>query len=439
MKQLKSVLSFGAGRTAPGLIEYLKRGGYRVAVADVDGEQASRVAARFDLPPNSGFQASTDSPDLVELVSRFDVVASMLPYELHAPLVAACVEAGVPVLTPSYPDAATEALGERAREKGVPVLVEMGLDPGIDHAQTIRMLGDVRERGGRVRGLRSFCGALPSPEAARTSPLRFKLGWSVHSIVSVATKGAAYRAGGEDVVVAPDAVFSEPWPVQVDGFEEPFEAFPNRDSVPYVAHYGLPTDLPDLVRGTLRYAGWSDFWRGLRQLGWPAREVPMGTKAVAAALADLLRPTRSLAEVLGSALDGEQRAWRNPVEQLEQLLEATEGLHYGPGEQDMSIMLLEVDYELPSGELRRSRSSLALYGEPERRPDPATPGDPGAIRAISRATGTAMGIGASLVLDGFLSTPGLARPVDPAFADRFCDALREEGIIFTETDQRLKP
>ena len=50
--------------------------------------------------------------------------------------------------------------------------------------------------------------------------------------------------------------------------KETFQAYPNRDSVPYVSEYGFADDwnLQEFVRGTLRYDGWSDAWGDIFEL-----------------------------------------------------------------------------------------------------------------------------------------------------------------------------
>jgi hypothetical protein len=56
-----------------------------------------------------------------------------------------------------------------------------------------------------------------------------------------------------------------PWeatvPLEVDG--ETFEAYPNRDSLPFLARYGFPAHwrTATFIRGTLRLDGWRAAWK----------------------------------------------------------------------------------------------------------------------------------------------------------------------------------
>ena len=47
--------------------------------------------------------------------------------------------------------------------------------------------------------------------------------------------------------------------------KETFQAYPNRDSVPFQAQYGFANDwnVQEFVRGTLRLNGWAQAWENL--------------------------------------------------------------------------------------------------------------------------------------------------------------------------------
>ena len=44
----------------------------------------------------------------------------------------------------------------RAREAGVTILNEVGVDPGIDHLLAVECFDDVKEHGGKVRNLKGM-------------------------------------------------------------------------------------------------------------------------------------------------------------------------------------------------------------------------------------------------------------------------------------------
>lgn len=44
-----------------------------------------------------------------------------------------------------------QALDAAAKEAGITVLNEVGLDPGLDHCYAIKTIDEVHEKGGKVR------------------------------------------------------------------------------------------------------------------------------------------------------------------------------------------------------------------------------------------------------------------------------------------------
>ena len=71
------------------------------------------------------------------------------------------------MITASYVSDSIRKMHEEAERKGILILNEIGLDPGIDHMEAIRIIKDVEFRGGVVREFISFCGGLPAPERWR--------------------------------------------------------------------------------------------------------------------------------------------------------------------------------------------------------------------------------------------------------------------------------
>jgi saccharopine dehydrogenase-like NADP-dependent oxidoreductase len=57
-----------------------------------------------------------------------------------------------------------KSLDAEAKAAGIVLLNEVGLDPGIDHMEAMRLVDGVHRSGGRVLGFTSYCGGLPAPE-----------------------------------------------------------------------------------------------------------------------------------------------------------------------------------------------------------------------------------------------------------------------------------
>ncbi|MEU5342521.1 saccharopine dehydrogenase family protein [Streptomyces sp. NPDC020766] len=188
-----------------------------------------------------------------------DVVVSMLPAPEHAPLLAACVSRGAHFACSSYVSDAVLDQVPAATAAGVVVLTEAGLDPGIDHLFAHSLIARAREEIGADTAaevsLTSYCGGIP----AVPNDFRYRFSWAPAGVLNALRSPARYIEAGAETT-AP-----RPWEVTrphvVDG--EPFEVYPNRDSLPFVDQYGLPPAWKPqtFVRGTLRLDGWLDAWQ----------------------------------------------------------------------------------------------------------------------------------------------------------------------------------
>jgi len=171
----------GAGLVAGPLLEYMSRDqNQRVTVLSGVEGQAAALALR-SAPGRANVEGRTMDvlarmDDTKALVTQADCVVSLLPYTMHMPVARACLDAHVPLVTASYKGAMAEVEDE-AKRKGLPILVEMGLDPGMDHMSAQKVIDEVHAEGGVVESFSSICGGLPAPEAA-DNPLAYKFSWS---------------------------------------------------------------------------------------------------------------------------------------------------------------------------------------------------------------------------------------------------------------------
>lgn len=116
----------------------------------------------------------------------------------------------------------------------------------------------------RILEYESWCGGLPSPEYT-DNPFGYKFSWSPLAAIKNINNDARYIENGVEKYISGDnALYSR----QMIKINPAFmlEGFPNRDSVPYKELYGLK-DCTKLIRGTLRYPGFSVIMMGLRNLG----------------------------------------------------------------------------------------------------------------------------------------------------------------------------
>ncbi|WP_347311540.1 saccharopine dehydrogenase family protein [Defluviimonas sp. SAOS-178_SWC] len=193
-----------------------------------------------------------------------DIVVSMLPADLHAGLARHCVAHNVHFVSSSYISPEMRELDEPARQAGVAVVNEVGLDPGIDHLMAHDLVAAYRASKAYDRDnvlfFTSYCGGVP----ARPNAFRYKFSWSPLGVLrALMAPARSVRDFSELRVAYPwDAVRSYSAPLRQP---ETFEVYPNRDSVPFIADYHFDPEwkVKEFVRGTLRLNGWADAWAGV--------------------------------------------------------------------------------------------------------------------------------------------------------------------------------
>ena len=159
---MATVLIFGAGMVARPIIRYLlDQTGIELIVAT---EFIHEAEALIDGHPD-GKAKTVDVRDKAQIAAEIktaDVVVSLVPYAFHTLIAEVCVENKKHLVTTSYTGEPMLALDGAARDVGILILNECGLDPGIDHMSAMRIIHDVRKRNGKVVSFRSTTGALPS-------------------------------------------------------------------------------------------------------------------------------------------------------------------------------------------------------------------------------------------------------------------------------------
>ncbi|MGW2891080.1 saccharopine dehydrogenase family protein [Streptomyces griseoruber] len=221
-------------------------------------DRAAEALDRLGLTGRAAPRAYTLDALTAELAPG-DVVVSMLPAPDHAPLLAACVARRAHFACSSYVSDAVLEQVPAAGRAGLVVLTEAGLDPGIDHLFAHALVARAREAIGAGTAasyrLTSYCGGVP----AVPNDFRYRFSWAPLGVLNALRSPARYIEDGAETVAA------RPWEATrrhvVDG--EPFEVYPNRDSVPFVEQYGLPPAWKPagFVRGTLRLDGWLHAWQ----------------------------------------------------------------------------------------------------------------------------------------------------------------------------------
>jgi saccharopine dehydrogenase (NADP+, L-glutamate forming) len=219
--------------------------------------------AQIALDGSSGQARELDWTELTESVQPGDVVVSMLPADLHSRVADLCLHHGSHFVSSSYVSPAMQALDAEAKANDLRFVNEVGLDPGIDHLMAHALMADYQSSGvmnpAHEHCFRSFCGGFPS----QPNDFRYKFSWSPLGVLrALKTPARWIENGGETTTDKPWKALSS-YAVNLPGGEETFQAYPNRDSIPFAKQYGFNPEfnLQTFVRGTLRLNGWAEAWR----------------------------------------------------------------------------------------------------------------------------------------------------------------------------------
>ena len=256
----KTIHWLGAGLSSTPGIRRLAGGPAPFIVWNLDREQTreSLLAAGVDTDVRE-----LEFPEFWENVDRGDVVVSMLPATMHLGVARESLRRGTHFVSSSYVSPEMLALNDEVTEGGLCFVNEMGLDPGIDHLFTHLLVDRLRQDGGvqtedRVH-FRSYCGGFPK----LVNDFRYKFSWSPLGTLLALTSPERWIEGGVERET------EKPWTalrqLSVAGQEEIFQAYPNRDSIPFIAQYHFDPEwhIEEFIRGTLRLDGWAEAWQSI--------------------------------------------------------------------------------------------------------------------------------------------------------------------------------
>ncbi len=435
---MKKVLILGAGLVAKPLVRYLlDQPDFEVIVAT---RTVSKAIKLIDNHPKGTAKTLNlkNKEGLRDEVKEADLVISMVPYAFHTLVARFCIEFKKQMVTTSYVSEEMKALDGDAKNAGIIILNEIGLDPGIDHMEAMRIIHNVEEKGGEITGFTSYCGGLPAPEA-NTNPFGYKFSWSPIGVLLAGKNAARYIKDGEVVNILSADLFDNYviWPIEGLG---DFEAYPNRDSVPYVDLYGIQST-KTMLRGTLRNIGWCSTLKKIADIGLLDKEERDWTGYTYEGLMRSLMGNPDepdLRKALAAHLDLDQGSevldrfeWLGlmsdepvPVEKggAIDVLAArmVEKMSLEEGERDMIILQHTFEATYPEGRRERITSTLIDYGIPH------------SDSAMARTVGLPPAIGTKLILEGKIKKSGVYIPVESDIYNPILQELKGLDIQFTE-------
>jgi len=435
---MKKVLILGAGLVAKPLVRYL------LDQPDFEVEVASRTVSKaiklIDNRPNGTAKELNlkNEEGLRNEVARADLVISMVPYAFHPKVAKYCIDFQKHMVTTSYVSEIMQNLDAEAKRAEILILNELGLDPGIDHMEAMRIIHEVKEKGGEITGFTSYCGGLPAPEA-NTNPFGYKFSWSPIGVLLAGKNSAQYYLDEQQIFIPSENLFENYKIIPIEGIGD-FEGYPNRNSLPYIDLYRIDSTRT-MLRGTLRNLGWCQTMKKIVDLGLLDEERKDWTgMTYAGFLRNLLDESEEadLKKSLASRLNLDENA--DLIQRLEWLglLEESplpvangsaldilgakmlERLQYETGERDMIILQHTFEASYQDGKKEKITSTLVDYGIP------------GGDSSMARTVGLPAAIGTKLILEGKIRELGVHIPVTPAIYIPILEELKGMGISFTE-------
>ena len=439
---MQRILVVGAGRSSSTLIQYLldhsEENDWQVIVGDYD---LSLAEQKIENHPN-GKAIRFDVFDVEQRndgIRNADIVVSMLPASMHILLAEDCVFQGKNLVTASYVSEDIAALNDKAVEKGVLLLNEIGLDPGIDHMSAKKVIDDIHNDGGKIHTFKSFCGGLVAPKYD-TNPWNYKFTWNPRNVVLAGKGTAQFIRNGQYKYIPYQNLFSR---IEcIDILEAgAFEGYANRDSLEYREAYDL-TDIPTIFRGTLRRPGYCEAWNVFVQLGitddtykvsglsnmtWrdfinsflvydEVKTVEEKLQSYLSLSSEVMNKLKWLG-IFENVSVGLQDA--TPAQALQKLLESKWSLE--EEDKDMIVMQHQFHYQL-NGEEKCFHSSLVLEGKDQ------------IHTAMSMTVGLPLAIATKLILQQKIKLSGVQIPVMKEIYEPVLEELKSFGIDFVEEE-----
>ena len=439
---MKNILVIGSGRSAVTLIKYLldnaEVNNWFVRVADFSLELAEEAVNNHDYGKAIFFNV-TDENQRESEISNADIVISMLPASMHILVAEDCVRLHKNLVTASYVSKEILALDKKAKEAGIILLNEIGLDPGIDHMSAMKVIDEIKENGGELTSFKSYCGGLVHPDFDN-NPWNYKFTWSPRNVVLAGQGNAKFLENGKEKTITYSDLFTttEQMTILEAGA---FEGYANRDSLSYKKAYGLD-DISTLFRGTLRKIGYCNAWNIFVQLGMTddsykleSSENLRNRELVNRLLPydDELSVEEKLCKQFKITTEGvifKKLEWlglfsdektgmkdASPAQLLQAILEKKWTLDCE--DKDMIVMQHQFEF-LQNGELKKLNSSLLVFGEDSR------------YTAMAKTVGLPVAITAKLILNGVIQSTGVKIPTSKDIYSPVLEELREHGINFVE-------
>ncbi len=444
---MKKILIIGAGLSTTYLIDYLLENAdqydWRITVGDISEDMARKKVNGHPRGKAKIFDINDDLESW-RSIANADVVISMLPANMHHLVAEKCIDLRKPMLTASYATEQIKSLDEKARQADIPIMMELGLDPGIDHMSAMNVIHHIKERGGKLTSFYSFTGGLVAPEYDN-NPWNYKFTWNPRNVVLAGSGVSTFIHNGQYKYIPYHRLFDRVLSRKILQLGD-FEVYANRDSLKYREIYGLK-DIASMYRGTIRRPGFSKAWNALVRLGCTEDDYTLENSENmtyrdfinAYLMYDPDMPVEiKLQQYCHNSSDPivfEKLKWlgifdrrkiglknATPAQILQKILE--EKWKMDPDDKDMILMQHEFKYVL-NEEDKMLVSAMAVIGIDQEK------------TAMAITVGLPLAITTKLLLTEKINHKGVILPIHKDIYEPVLDELKTYGITFEEKEYML--
>ncbi len=371
------IIVLGAGLIgAPIAVDLTKDSRFDVSIADLNEQALSKLDQNRSV---KCIQIDLSKPKVVStLVKDFDMVVNAVPGFMGYQSLKSIIEAERDVVDIAFFPEDPYSLDELAKEKGVRVVVDCGVAPGMSNI----LVGYVNSILDKTEKVLIYVGGLPE---IRELPYEYKAPFSPIDVIEEYTRPARYIENGQLVVLP---ALSEPELINFDDIGT-LEVF-NTDGLRTLAR---TIDAPNMKEKTLRYPGHIEKMRLLRDSGFfSADQIDINGNKI--------RPIDLTSKLLFPL-------WK-----------------YAKGEADLTVMQVMVEGVKEGKKIRYKYDLLDLY-------DANTE-----TLSMARTTGYTATMTVRLLAKGLYSYAGISPPEyigrKPECVEFILNGLEERGVVYTE-------